>query len=184
MVRTIAARHGLGVKTDMNASKLFEQHHESDMAFLNRLAKEYNAIFNIKNNTLYMMKKAVDVPNVSIAINQCISSEINHEAKTFYQSCKAIFHDTKKTSKIVGKGEPVLVIQGKWLTNALAKEAAKYALERANQGTSDGTASFKGRVIFAGSQLNMENEAYEITKVNHNIERTWTTDIAFKKSTA
>jgi len=187
VVRTIAVRHSLAAKTDMHTSKRFEQHNESDMSFLNRLAKEHNAIFNVKNNTIYMMKKVVEVPSISVDINQCITSEISHESKTLYASCKAIFHDTKSnkiSTEIVGSGEPMLVKQGKWLTRALAREAATNALERANQGTAEGAISIKGRVVFAGSELNLDAEKYEVTKVTQSLSRTWTTAIDFKKSTA
>jgi len=186
VVRTIAARHRLDVKTDMGVGKRFEQHDESDMAFLNRLAKEYNAIFNVKNNTIYMMKKAVQVPSITIDIDKAISSEINHESKTFYHSCKAIFHDTKLnkiTSETVGSGKPVLVKQGKWLNRELAKEAAINALARANQGTSEGNISIMGKVVFAGSELNLDGEKYEVTRVTQSLSRTWTTEVEFKKST-
>ncbi|MBL4775302.1 MAG: hypothetical protein JKY87_04525 [Mariprofundus sp.] len=184
VVKIIAERHGLTVKTNMNVGTRFDQKNESDMAFLNRMAKEYNAVFNIKNNTLYMMQKGADVPQVSLDINKCVSSEITHTNTTFYKSCKAIFHDTKLNKvveAVVGEGVPILIKQGKWLNKQQALEAAKNALQRANQGTAEGTVTIIGHVIFAGSELLLDNERYQIEKVTHNLSNGWLTDIQFKQ---
>lgn len=182
----IASRHDLEVKTNFEESSRFEQKHESDLAFLDRLAKEYNAIFNIKNNTLYFMKIGTEVPNISIDINRCKSSEITYTNKTLYKSCHAIYHNTKLNKKNVvqtGEGKPILIKQGRWHNDDEALIVAKNSLKRANKGESQGSLTTRGEVLFAGSKLELDNEFYEVTKVTHNISNGWQTTLDFKSFT-
>lgn len=179
----IASRHQLTLKSDMDVGTRFEQHNESDMAFLNRLAKQYNAVFNIKNNTLYLMQQGADVPRLTIDINTCLSSEITHKNTTLYQSCKAIYHNTKTNKKheaTSGVGEPVLVIQGKWLDDEQALLDANHALKRANQGTAEGTVTIIGQVVFAGSELTIDDTVYLVSQVVHNVDSGWKTSLELK----
>ncbi len=182
----VSTRHDLEVRTNFNDVRRFEQKNESDLAFLNRLAKEYNAIFNIKNNTLYFMKQGTEVPEIAVDINRCISSDITFANRTFYKSCKAIFHDTKlnkKVSVITGEGKPVLIKQGKWHNNDDALIAAKNALKRANRGEASGNLTYRGNIYFAGSKLELDKQFYEVTKVTHNISNGWQTTLDFKSFT-
>lgn len=183
VVTQIAKRHDLEVKTDLDVGHRFEQINESDLNFLNRLAKEYNAVFNIKNNTLYFMKQGGEVPTVDIDINRCQSSDITYTNKTLYKSCKAIYHNTKANEKhevSTGDESPQLVIQGQWLNDDDAMTAAINALKRANKSNVDGTLTTKGQLIFAGSKLTLDNEEYEITQVVHDISKGWKTTVNFK----
>lgn len=69
LVSKIASKHGLRVKADFGDVflKHISQTNESDLHFLDRLAKDYNATFNIKNNTLIFIKKTKsDLPIFSI----------------------------------------------------------------------------------------------------------------------
>ncbi|MDQ7058178.1 MAG: hypothetical protein Q9N62_06935 [Ghiorsea sp.] len=72
-------------------------------------------------------------------------------------------------------------IQGKWFNQDQALEAAKNALQRANQGTAEGTVTIVGEVVFAGSQLTLDHKTYDINQVVHTIEKNWQTDIQFKQ---
>lgn len=183
VVKQIASRHGLESKTDLDIGKRFEQINESDLNFLNRLAKEYNAIFNIKNNTLYFMTKGGEVPKVTIDINRCYTSDITYSNKTLYKSCKAVYHNSKTNRKheiVTGEGDPQLVKQGQWLNDDDAMTAAKNALTRANKSNVDGSLSTKGRLIFAGSQLTLDDNIYEVTQVTHDISKGWKTTVNFK----
>ena len=183
VVKEIASRHGLEVKTDMNIGERFEQINESDLHFLNRLAKEYDAIFNIKNNTLYFMSKSGEVPSITIDINKCSSSDITYSNKTLYKSCKAIYHNTKLNKKvevITGSGKPQLIKEGQWQNNNEALLAAKNALTRANKSNVDGNLTTRGQVVFAASKLTLDDEVFEITRVTHNLSKGWKTTLNFK----
>ncbi len=182
VVWEIAVRHDLEVRTNIDVGSRFEQANESDLGFLNRLAREHNAVFNIKNNTLYFMQKGTEVPYISVDINKCITSEITRSNKTLYKSCKAIYHNTKlnkSISVIYGEGSPQLVKQGKWLNDDDAMTEAKNALIRANKGQAKGNLKMKGHVCFSGSKLELDNEHYEVTKVFHYISDGWETALDF-----
>lgn len=180
----VAARHGLQVKSDVNIARDVEQVNESDLAMLNRLAKEHSCIFNIKNGTLYLMQRAVEPPAVSINIDECIDSDIEHSNTKLYKSCTVIYQNTKlnKVVKVtVGDGSPVLNKQGHFKSDDEAKLFAESALKRANQGTAEGSATISGRIIFAGSKLSLDGQAYIITRVEHtlNSDGGWQTALKF-----
>lgn len=183
----IASRNDLAIKSNINDFSLrYEQVNESDMSFLNRLAKENNAIFNIKNATLYFMKKGTEVPSVEIDINSCNTVEITYSNKTLYKSCKVTYQNTKlnkRVSVIVGKGSPELVKQGHFHNDDEARIYGENALTRANKGLSEGNLSIVGQVIFAGSNLTLDNEMYSISKVTHTINNSgWVTSCDFSNS--
>jgi len=183
----IADRNNLAIRSNMNEpASRFEQVNESDMSFLNRLAKEHNAIFNIKNDTLYFMKKHTDVPEVEIDISLCHTVEITYSNKTLYKSCKATYQNTKlnkNVSIIVGEGEPQLTKQGHFQNDDEARIYAENALKRATKSLAEGSLSIAGKVIFAGSNLTLDNDVYSITKVSHNINSSgWVTACNFSNA--
>lgn len=180
----VAARHGLQVKSDVNITRDVEQVNESDLAMLNRLAKEHSCIFNIKNGILYFMQRAVEPPAVSIDIDDCIDSDIEHSNTKLYKSCTVIYQNTKlnKVVKVtVGDGSPVLNKHGHFQSDNEAKLFAENALKRANQGTAKGSATISGRIIFAGSKLSLDNETYTTTRVEHTLSNDsgWQTTLNF-----
>jgi len=183
VVKKIASRYQLEVKTDIDINGRFEQENESDLNFLNRLAKEYNAIFNIKNTTLYFMQKGGEVPRIFIDINKCLSSNISYSNKTLYKSCKAIYHNTKLNKKaevVTGSGKPQLIKEGQWKNDNDALLSARNALTRANKNESNGNLTTRGQVIFAGSKLTLDDEVFQINKVTHNLSKGWKTTLNFK----
>lgn len=171
----IAARHGLAVRTNISQPVTrFEQINEFDLHFLNRLAKEHNAIFNIKNNTLYFMAKgSQEVPKVTINGGQCDDLEITHSNQTLYKSAKASYQNTKLNkvvSVVVGEGTPQLYKQGHFQNDDEARTFAANALARANKGLINGTLTKKGQVLFAGSELTLDGEECTVKKVRHTVK--------------
>ncbi|PHO10340.1 phage tail protein [Malaciobacter canalis] len=196
--KQIAARSGINLKSDFDDTFVScqVQSNESDLHFLNRLAKEYNAIFNIKNNTLIFTKKIKDekknddLPTYTINANNCDSYSIKYSNKTLYKSCKSTWHDTKenKTQSItVGSGEPVLINKGNFKNPAEAKGKAAAKLQRANQGLISGSLSIEGEAIFAGGKLNLVNTLeddgeYQIKTVEHTFDQGgWMININFER---
>lgn len=185
VLMVIAERNGLQLKSDTDHQGFYEQSNESDMAFLNRLAKAQNMIFNIKNNTLYYMKEKVATPTVALELNDCISSTITHSNTTHYKSCCASYHDTKQNQTITvktGDETPQLNIQGKYLNQQEAIDAAISSLERANKGQVEGSLTTHGLAIFAGSTLTLSNQEFYISKVTHTITEGWKTSLDFNCS--
>lgn len=196
--KQIADRNVLKLKSDFDDVNVLSiaQSSESDLHFLNRLAKDYNAIFNIKNDTLVFMHKIKankinnDLPAYTISSNDIESIAIKHSNKTLYKSCTSIWHDTKenKTKKVtVGVGEPVLINKGSFKNAAEAKVKAQAALERATQGLITGSLSKDGEVIFAGGKLILKDTVdddgeYQIKTVSHNFSSTgWKINLEFER---
>ena len=194
----IASRNSLKVNCDMDEVFFVSlaQQNESDLHFLNRLSKELNAIFNIKNNTLIFRKKIKDdkkndeLPAYTIDVNDCDSINIKHSNKTMYKSSKAVWHDTKenKTMEILaGSGSPVYTFKGNFKNAAEAKTKAAAKLQIANQGIAAGSLSIPGEIIFAGGVLNLVNSLeddgeYQIKSVEHVFDSNgWKTNINFER---
>ena len=194
----IADRNVLKLKSDFDDVSILSiaQSSESDLHFLNRLAADYNAIFNIKNGTLIFThkikenKKNEDLPAYTLSADEVSSISIKHSNKTLYKSCKSIWHDTQEnTTKeiIVGAGEPVLINKGNFKNAAEAKLKAQAKLERAVQGLVTGSLSTAGEIIFAGGILNLEDTLeddgeYQIKSVNHNFSSNgWQINLEFER---
>lgn len=197
----IASKHQLKLKSDYHDLYILSQaqSNESDMHFLNRLAKEYNAIFNVKNDTLYFMKKikeqnkSDELPRYFIDVNHCQDISIEYSNTTMYGSCEVSWHDTKenKTFKTIypqNGGEPVLKFKSSFKNEAHAIERAKAQLQRANQGLVTGSLKKEGELIFAGGVIQLLNNIdlditeYQITRVTHDLNKQngWTTTIDFE----
>lgn len=202
IVNQVSNRHQLKNKSDFDDIYITSQAqtNESDMHFLNRIAKEYNAIFNIKNDTLYFMKKIKEnkknnnLPKYNIDLNSCGDSPtIEHSTKTFYNSCEVSWHSTKdnKTFKKIvplGGGDPILKYKGSFKNEAEAIVKATAKLERVNQGIIKGSLSTEGIKIYAGGILTLKNSLdddnieYQITKVSHSFNNNgWITSVDFEK---
>lgn len=197
----IANKHSLKLKSDFDDLFVLSQAqaNESDMHFLNRLAKEYNAIFNIKNDTLYFMKKikeenrSDELPKYFIDVNYCHDISIEYSNTSLYNSCEVSWHDTKenKTFSVVypkNGGEPVLKFKSSFKNEAQAIERAKAQLQRANQGLVSGSLKKEGELIFAGGIIDLVNNIdlditeYQVTRVTHNLSKQsgWITTIDFE----
>ncbi len=185
VLETIAQRQGLESRFNIKepATAHFEQNNESDVSFLNRLAKEHNAIFNIKNNTLYFVQDEQEAPSYPVDIAKCFTSEITESSTSQYACARAVYHDTKLNEMVAqqtGSGTPVLIIRGDWLCSEDALEAAGKALERANAAQGFGRASFKGQAMFAGGLIDIDGGQYQLKTVTHRVSPVWVTEVEFK----
>lgn len=201
IVKQIAAKYDLKVKCDFDDLyiKSVAQTNESDMSFLNRLADEYNAIFNLKNETIYFVKKVKDdkknelLPRYEIDVKKCQDEVlITHSQKTHYNSVKVSYHDTKENERkeiFIPKdaAEPILIYKGNFTSEAEARAKAKAKLEKANQGKVSGSLTCEGEVIYAGGILKLLNIGeddyeYNITQVRHSFSKSsgWSTSLEFE----
>ncbi len=193
MVEKIAKEHRLKYKCDID---LFIDHlaqqHESDLNLLARMAKKYNLHFNIKNDTILMLKKeeSESLPLFIVQSSECATYSIKHSTKPLYSSCVAAWHDTKKNKpkKVrIGKGEPVLVLHEHYSSEGAAHTAAEAALNNITRGIISGTISLNGREIRAGGELRLigfgeDDGVYSIKKVTHRIDGGgYTVSVEFQK---
>lgn len=201
IVKQIAAKYDLKVKCDFDDLyiKSVAQTNESDMSFLNRLADEYNAIFNLKDETIYFVKKVINdkknelLPRYTIDVKKCQDEVlITHSQETHYNSIKVSYHDTKENERkeiLIPKdgAEPILIYKGNFTSETEARAKAQAKLEKANQGKVSGTLTCEGEVIFAGGVLKLLNIGeddyeYNITQVKHSFTKSggWSTSLEFE----
>lgn len=172
LIASIADKNGLRTKINITSDRvrLFEQNNESDLAFLNRLAKKYNATFNVKNDTIYFVQGKENKPSVTINLDECHSSSITESAPTLYKSAKAHYQDTKQNKVVtteVGSGEPCLWVKGSWHTEEDAIEDITNALKRANQAEVEGSLTKRWERVFSGSEVVIGGTSYGVKKVIH-----------------
>lgn len=193
IAQIVAQRNSLSLKSDyddMNITHL-SQTNEADLQFMKRLAADYNALFSIKNNTLVFIKRTKEtkksnkLPIFSIDKKECSSITIKHANKTLYNSCTIRWHDTKDNevkSITVGKGDPILKLEGNFKTAAEAQAKAEARLENANRGTKSGTINIYGKEVYAGAILKLsgadeDDGEYSIKSVNHSFSGGWSMSI-------
>ena len=185
--KEIASNHSLDCKAnlDTNISHI-SQINQSDLEFLKKLSQDYNATFSVKNNTLLFLKDSKSDIQTTYTIdeNECENWELEYTNKTLFNSCKAVWHDTKenKTKSItVGNGNPIKTLEAKFKDEDEAKQKAKSALEVANKGTIKGNLSIYGQIIEAGAKLNFKNQIFQIISVNHSINTSgWNIEVEFE----
>lgn len=191
IVSKIAKENGLNYKAnfkDILISNLI-QSNESDLHILTRLAKDYDAIFSIKNNTLLFLERSSNLPTFTINLKECSSWSITHTDKKLYNSCIAFYRDTKENRVkkiIVGNEKPTLSFKGTFKTEIEAIKKAKAKLQRASRGTKEGYLSTKGMYISAGSIITLigseqDDGKYTAETVTTNINMEgWNIDVDFK----
>jgi len=192
IIDIVAGRLGHGIKFEAEDVdiKSLNQTNESDINFLDRLSKEYNALFSIKNDYIYFVNKDDDaLPVAKIDVSKCSSSSIKHSTKTSYKSCEASWHDTDtaKMKKVTfGEGTPVLKIKGTYIDEADAMVKAKSKLKSINKGTVSGSLSLKGIRVYAGTKVELVNTyqgeddgVYSVVSCNHSYSHNsgWTCNI-------
>lgn len=183
ILRKIAARYSLKVKNSFpkRAYKHKSQTNQSDLDFMQRLAKESGATFAIKNNTILFRPK-----NGSDGDKELPSSTINAKDtkglwfetldKTAYGSCVASWHSTKenKTKSVtVGKGKPVLHIKSTFKDASDARMKALARLDESKRGEARGGFDYEGSNIIAGAKIVLTNlptgwpSSFGIKQVRH-----------------
>ena len=196
----IAKKHDLNLKSDFDDIVLKHklQTNQSDLDFLEQLAKDYNAIFSIKNNTLIFLKANQkdkinkDLPTFTFYAHEVGNLEITHSNKLYYNTCEAIWHDTdaKKKKKIkVGDGDPIYTLKGNFRDEADAKTKAEAKLAQVNKGIVKGSFNSSGREIFAGGNLELkgtingeDDGTYSIKSVKHKLSNgDWKINVEFEK---
>jgi phage protein D len=191
IVQKISKENGLKPKVDFKDVSISNviQSKESDMHFLSRMAKENNAIFSVKNNTLLFLERSTKLPTFTIDLKKVSAWNITHTNTKTYSSCRAKYRTTKdnKTNTItIGEGTPVLEFEEFFSNSEEAKRKATAKLQKANRGTKEGYLSTKGFYLSAGSKITLRNSAQDngeytaqTVTTSININTGWITDIDF-----
>lgn len=146
IVKTIAGRHSLTAKIEAVIGAIMiahiDQTHESDMSFLTRLAKRYDAVMNVKDlNLLFMaIGSGKTVSGKSLAVlNLTRANGDSHRyhvaERESYQAVRAHYHSNtkgKRKSVIVGgdNNKNVKVLPEDYATEEEARAAATAELAR------------------------------------------------------
>jgi len=194
LVKKIADRNSLKYRCDFNDVffKYLAQTNESDLNLLNRIARMYNATFNIKNETLIFIKKQGDnnLPIFEVDRKNVSSYSIKYANKTLYKSVKAIYHDTKENKQkevIFGNGEPQYILQDTFKSEDEALKRAEGILNLLNAGIVNGNLVIDGMNIIAGAKLKLtgfgeDDGEYSIKRVTHNLSGSgYTVRVEFEK---
>lgn len=197
LVEKKAKEYNLKTRTDCDDIYLkgYAQSDESDLNMLNRIAEDYNLIFNIKNGTIVMLHREKDgkinpeLPRYYISANNITNLTITQNSADYYKSCKAIWRDIKKNKMNeakTGDGEPCLVIKGCYKNETEAKHKAKAALSTKKRQQTIGSSDILGSNMFAGGVIVLsdtidEDGEYYIKRITHRIDNGWNSYVEFSK---
>jgi phage protein D len=158
MAKKIAQEHGMAaaVSPALAGTVLprFDQTEESDISFLLRVAKRYDAIVKPAGGKLLLTKRGasqsaegVALPKLTIEPGQCADFTMVESSKESPGTVVAYWHSTKGAAKIeikAGSGEPVRRLRHYYPTAAAATAAAEAELDRRRRGQHKFTARVQG----------------------------------------
>lgn len=190
MVKKIAKEHGMdaAVAAPLQSIVLphIDQTDESDMHFLVRLAKKYDAVVKPANGQLILAKvgaaKTVsgqDLPTITLAPADVhpTSLRVLMSTRETAGMVVAYWHSietAKRHEAKVGTGEPVKRLKTQYPTEEMALAAARSELDRKDRGKVTASLSIpgrsdaiaEGRLILAGFRAGVDGE-WSITKAEH-----------------
>jgi hypothetical protein len=148
VVTQIAGEHGMkpGVAKSLASVALHEYHQsdESDLNFLLRLAKVYDAIVKPAGGVLMFLKRGeslttsgVAIPKVTISVEQVARWRVEHTRKENAGSVVAYWHEKragKRHEVTVGSGDPVHRIKHYFKTQDAAQASVKAEYDKRKRG--------------------------------------------------
>lgn len=144
MVAKIAKEHGLqpAVAASLKAVALpqFDQTDESDLSFLVRVGRKYDAAVKPGGGKLSVAKRGEsktasgeDMPIVSLAAQNCTRWSMNQSTRDTEGTVVAYYHDrgaAKRETVTVGSGDPVRRLRHNYPDQASAEKAAQGELDK------------------------------------------------------
>lgn len=195
IVRTIAGRYKLNpqVGNDIGKTKIphIDQTHESDMSFLTRLARRYDAVMTVKEGNLLFMPigKGVTMSGQEVAAIELTRQDGDRHRyhiseRENYTAVRAYWYsngDKKRHSVVVG-GEDnhnVKVLPEKYASQAEAEDAATAEFERTKR--SQATLSYslamgvpalrpEAPVTVSGFKQEIDDTDWLVQKVTHTLD--------------
>jgi phage protein D len=196
IVDGIANEHNLKSKCDFDDIYFpyIAQAHESDIAFLGRIAKDFNAVYSVKNGTIIFLRQDEKniLKTVTIDAKDCDSLTIKNSNKTYYKSATLKYQDTKanKVETItVGSDEPIYNMQETFTNKSNLEYKAKAKLKKLNKGVKSGSFKIYGFGIYARSNLKFLNinsaddVTYHIDTITHTLDDNgWNMSVEFSNN--
>jgi len=194
IVRKIAGKHSLKPAIADALSKVLISHidqtHESDMSFLTRLAKRYDAVMNVKDTNLLFMPighgttaSGKKLESIELTRASGDSHRYHVAERENYAGVRAHYHATgraKRKSVVVGgeNNHSIKVLPETYANEAEARAAATAELNRTkrSQATLDYTLAL-GRpdlypelpVYLSGFKPQIDDESWLIKRVRHSV---------------
>lgn len=163
IVTTIAGGHDLTPKVAERFSPIMIEHidqtEESDISFLDRLGRDYDALVSVKGGALLFMSKGQGrtvsgllIPPRPIFQRDTTSWTLTLTTREAYRSVVAVWQDTngaKRQEVTAGDGAPVLKLRHVHATEAEARAAAKAKLGEVERGADTFDATLPGDPLIA-----------------------------------
>ncbi len=194
IAQSIADRNGYDLQGDVPDIEFtrITQDEETDLAFLQRIAIDYGAIFSLRNGSItftsiYDLESSNSI--LSISRSECSSISIKDKVSNTYANCKVRFQDPS-SAKLVevdysatdigidSVSSSVLVIRTKAENSNQAEAKAKAAIYRANSRAINARISVSGNtslvsgVSFELLHNGVQSGKYHITSSDHIIDDT------------
>lgn len=148
ILRTLAARNGLAERVDAALASVaighIDQTNESDLNFLTRLAKRYDAVATAKKGRLLFLpingtatRQGQRLPGITITRADGDSHRYHQSEQDAYTGVRAYWHDGKKahrTGVVVGTQVHLKTLKETYSTAADALAAAKAEWQRLKRG--------------------------------------------------
>ena len=148
IVNTIAGRHQLTPRVDGRLAGVQVQHidqtHESDLHFLNRLARQHDAVATVKNKHLLFLpingtktSTGNELPTATITRADGDQHRYHSADRNAYTGVRAHWHDAGKAEKrsvLAGTSEREKKLKDTYATEADALAAAKAEQQRVERG--------------------------------------------------
>lgn len=191
MVAKIAKEHGMkpAVAKSLQAIKLphIDQTDESDISFLLRVAKTYDAMVKPGDGKLVVAKRGEsksasgdELPVVLMTADQVTDWRYSESSKESPGTVVAYWHDTRATAKkqsvTVGSGDPTKRLRHNYPTQEAAKAAAQSELDKRKRGekkfsgTLPGNPNLlaEGRLVLSGFGEGPDGE-WLLKRVEHDL---------------
>ena len=178
VVSKIANEHGLSAKvTDsLKAIKLphFDQSDESDINFLIRIAKRYDAICKAAGGKLLFIKRGeTNLPPVTIKRTDLTSWRMIMASKDNAGTVITYWNERKNAKRHevkVGSGEPVRRLKHSYKDEKSAQAAAQSALDEAKRNEQTLSLSLPGNPVFSAEM------PLQVTGIRDGVDGNWIID--------
>lgn len=192
ILKTIARENNLKTKLNFkykDSIEQIEQVDESDSSLIDRLSKELDCSFAIKNDTLIFLDRDLAFERRAYSINadDCISLSIEEFSSKHYNSLELTYTDTEGNTRMikVGKGVPIYKMSANVDNDSSALQRANARLQSLNAKKFKGSLNAIGRVLFAGGFLHLNKQGkistHIITQVTHTLDsKSWNMSLEFE----